>query len=518
MINDSLIKGDVRTFKFKLRPTPEQEIILTDMMTYHTQIINTCLSYYLSDPVIFKNMTGTKIDCSTNWKKLRVIYPYLKIDDNDCFGPYGTSFKHAIGRRVKTLFDKYVQVWDEINAKNEIKRSKYGDNFKPIKMRKIPQITASTLHIACGGCNADSMRNFTTGAFAFDFDKNILSLKIYNKYYAKNNNITNSIDIPISYDKDYFINPILKAIKMGDLVIIHKKDKWFVDLPLTFAPVSSKTIPKVIMGIDVGINHPATACIEFNDGRKPIYKFFGNGDYIKFLKIQQYVDNKKRQQHHSIEGWTYYENLYKNMDHKLSREIIDFAQNYGVDEIRIEDLSGIKKSKLNKETSKKYSKNRSLSRRLNSWSFDRLQTMISYKAKDVGITVEKIDARQTSQRCPKCGKSYDFYKDPQKVKTSSEKYSHIEVCPHCGSKLHHDIKGAYNICHTYVARFHKNEDFTPTRNKMWGWELPLNSPKFNKEGYKLMGWQDMNGNEYKLSDKIIMNNDIDLYPVWENLN
>ena len=81
----------------------------------------------------------------------------------------------------------------------------------------------------------------------------------------------------------------------------------------------------------------------------------------------------------------------KDIDHKISREIIEDAIKMDVKIIQLEQLSGIR------ERNKKDRKN---NHSLHTWSFYRLQQFIEYKARLAGIKVEYINPENTSKRCP----------------------------------------------------------------------------------------------------------------------
>lgn len=113
-----------------------------------------------------------------------------------------------------------------------------------------------------------------------------------------------------------------------------------------------------------------------------------------------------------------------DQDHKLSREIVNYAIQNGVKTIKLEMLSGIR--------ARTTSKSRKNSRSINNWSFYRLQQFIVYKARLAGIRVKFVDPRYTSQTCPDCG---------NKHKASDRLYR----CPVCGYTKHRDLIGAINI-------------------------------------------------------------------------
>ena len=69
--------------------------------------------------------------------------------------------------------------------------------------------------------------------------------------------------------------------------------------------------------------------------------------------------------------------------------------------------------------------------KLSNWSFGKLYSLLKYKLKAKGITIEKVDESYTSQTCPVCGNR----------KKSNNRNYHCK----CGYKEHRDIHGARNI-------------------------------------------------------------------------
>lgn len=183
-------------------------------------------------------------------------------------------------------------------------------------------------------------------------------------------------------------------------------------------------------------------------------------------------------------------NIVKDLNHKISRKIVDLALYSGCG-IKLENLKGVKKlngkaesvgkgrnkksvekkknqnvgrsrsEEMNKEVikteneikaeikTKIETKNKTKTRRenkakkhiwsneysLNSWSFHQLQQFIEYKARLQGVEVVYIDPHATSKRCSRCGL------------TGNRRSKEFE-CPHCGHVDHADVNAAFNIALT----------------------------------------------------------------------
>jgi len=215
--------------------------------------------------------------------------------------------------------------------------------------------------------------------------------------------------------------------KAGILRIKKKRGKWIADIALTLdeAPASDG---QAIMGIDLGIKVPAVAHTRGKGTR-----FFGNGRYQRYMRRRFYARRKKLQKAKKPRAvkrskgkeaqWM------KNINHQLSRQIVNHAHEQGVGTIKVESLAGIRKGTTRPSRGAKARKN---NRMKNSWSFYQLTMFIAYKAERLGITVEQVDPAYTSQECPACG---------ARNKAQDRTY----VCAECGWMGHRDTVGAINI-------------------------------------------------------------------------
>ena len=208
--------------------------------------------------------------------------------------------------------------------------------------------------------------------------------------------------------------------KLGTLRITQKNDKWIAQISITLE--TEEVDNGQAMGIDLGILVPAVAKTE--SGK---VKFFGNGRQNKFYK-RKYKSRRRKlgklKKLSAIKKLNNKEQRYMDdQDHKVSRQIVNFAKSNNVKTIRLECLEGIR------NTTKISRKNKG---NLHSWSFYRLAQYIQYKANLEGIKVEFVDPKYTSQKCPICG---------EKHKAKGRSY----VCGDCGFKTHRDLVGATNI-------------------------------------------------------------------------
>jgi len=212
---------------------------------------------------------------------------------------------------------------------------------------------------------------------------------------------------------------------LGTLRISKKGTKYMAQISVEKTPPASKG--DVVMGVDLGLKVPAVVVTE-----SAKTKFFGNGRENKYVKRKHRSKRKKlgkAKQPKVIKNLDDKEQRWmKDKDHKISREIINFAIRNNVSVIRLEKLTNIRNTA---RTSRKNEKN------LHTWSFYRLAQFIEYKANLAGIAVEYVDPKYTSQICPNCA---------TQNKAKDRKYK----CS-CGYRTHRDRVGAINIINAPVV-------------------------------------------------------------------
>src|SRR5260370_16902420 len=87
----------------------------------------------------------------------------------------------------------------------------------------------------------------------------------------------------------------------------------------------------------------------------------------------------------------------KDVNHKLSRKIVNYAHSQRVATIKVESLEGIRKGTTRTSRGASAQKN---NRAQNSWTFYQLTQFIIYKAPRLGIKVEPVTPPHTRQEYP----------------------------------------------------------------------------------------------------------------------
>lgn len=215
----------------------------------------------------------------------------------------------------------------------------------------------------------------------------------------------------------------------GILRIKKKRGKWIADVVMTLKAPEPRADGKV-MGIDLGIKVPA---VSYVSGTSKVIRFYGNGRYQRYIRRRFYTRRKalqkadKRRALRKSQGkesrWM------KNINHQISRQIVNEANTQGVNTIKLEALTGIRERTTRTSRRASARKNNRMS---HSWSFSQLSQFITYQAERLGIKVEQVDPAYTSQECPCCGKHN---------KAQDSTY----CCSECGWKGHRDAVGAIII-------------------------------------------------------------------------
>jgi putative transposase len=115
-----------------------------------------------------------------------------------------------------------------------------------------------------------------------------------------------------------------------------------------------------------------------------------------------------------------------SMLHRASKQLVGYAVANGARAIAVEDLSNIRDSSL--------SKGKDLRSKVHRWPYAQGQFFIAYKCAAAGISFEKVNPKNTSRGCPRCGE----------VSASNRKGLHF-CCKKCGHKDDADRVGSENI-------------------------------------------------------------------------
>ena len=207
----------------------------------------------------------------------------------------------------------------------------------------------------------------------------------------------------------------------GESDLILRKGKWFLNI--TVDVPEDKEIEAVdVLGIDLGIAEIAAD----SDGNKY------SGAKLNKVRHRNRALRRKLQRigtksaKRLLKKRSRKEQRFaKDTNHTISRRIVSLAKRTNR-MIAIEELTGIRsRVRAGKRERTK----------LHSWSFAELGGMLDYKAKVAGIPLLRIDPRNTSRQCSKCGHT----------EKANRKSRDSFVCKSCGHTACADENGAANI-------------------------------------------------------------------------
>ncbi len=84
---------------------------------------------------------------------------------------------------------------------------------------------------------------------------------------------------------------------------------------------------------------------------------------------------------------------------------------------------------------------RRIRRRLSVWPQRELHRQIAYKAEERGVPIIKVNPRNTSKTCPRCGE----------IKERRSRVGRVFVCDKCGWRMDRQLNAGLNICRTALA-------------------------------------------------------------------
>ena len=354
----------------KLYMTREQKTLITATMTEYINTVNSLVSDATNGISISKYTTA---DVKVNLPSALT---------NQCI------------RDAKSIVKKYNKASRDVGRKN----AKQGKDIKVVAT--IPVLRKSCCYI--------NNQNYRVNGDCIEFPVLINSKP---KRFSVKTKMTDK-------QKSIFANS-----KLGTMRIVYKGNKIVAQIVYEVSkPVYNGE--GNVMGVDLGIKCPAVSYVF--DGS---VKFFGNGRKNKYMRRHYAYLRKKLQKAKHIDAVKRIndkeQRIMRDIDHKLSHDIVEAAVAHDVKVIKLERLTNIRSTT---RTSRKNNHS------LHNWSFYRLAQFIEYKAKLAGITVEYVNPAYTSQTCPVCGHVHH---------ANDRNY----VCK-CGFHIHRDVLGAINICNS----------------------------------------------------------------------
>jgi IS605 OrfB family transposase len=413
----------IKTRKIKLIAIDEnkKEIYsyLRSLASELSEIGNQTIRYHINNQFDIKNYTNTSNISKSDATK--IVEEKLKTSIRN-YGYQKMSHLTHIGSNIRTNFNSEIY-------------KKIQTNFFDIATNKIsiPSFRKNNIAIPFDFDKKKPFNlNYNNNYYYFNFplsrtDNRKMDLYLYLGKDRSNNKIIIDRIIKGEYnvcassilikDNDFYL---LLTYKQPEIIVDINPDKSMgIDLGINRAVsfyITGETYQPKQLSISEKIQHERIKIVKERNSLQSGIKYSKGGHGIK-RKIQALENFKEKEK-----------NWYKNINHKISKEIIDIALYYKVGVIKMEDLTGITKN------SNEYF--------LKSWSYYQLQSNIEYKAKMYNIQVVWVDPKNTSRTCPICGLVNEDNRSKDDVRKFSCKNT---ICDDYNKIKDADIVAAINI-------------------------------------------------------------------------
>ena len=204
----------------------------------------------------------------------------------------------------------------------------------------------------------------------------------------------------------------------------HGFNKWFISFICEVDDIKPiKRVNQRVIGIDVGLNHFLTQ----SDGQKKENPRFFRKEEKELRRVHRQFSKTKKGSFERIKKVKVIKRIFERMGnkkddfyHKASNTIVN---KYGI--ICVEDL----------KIESMYTKNSGMNKSLNDVSWNMFIGFLEYKAEEAGVQLIKVDPRNTSKTCSRCGC----------IKDKLGLEDRIYYCLWCGLEIDRDENSAINI-------------------------------------------------------------------------
>jgi IS605 OrfB family transposase len=209
----------------------------------------------------------------------------------------------------------------------------------------------------------------------------------------------------------------------GQADLVYRKGKFYLLCTIEM-PEAAPIEPVDVIGVDLGIVNIATD---------------STGEVFSGAEVQR---NRRRRatarKQHQRKGSKRARRKLKHMagrqrrfqaktNHEISKRLVAKAKALGVG-IAMEDLSGIR-DRVEPTVGRRFR------RQFGNWGFEQLLSFVEYKARLAGVPVIKVDPRNSSRTCSKCGHCEKGNRPDQATFR----------CKHCGYSSNADSNAAENL-------------------------------------------------------------------------
>ena len=235
----------------------------------------------------------------------------------------------------------------------------------------------------------------------------------------------------VGYRKSQDIIGVIKNV-----TVIRRGDKWDVSIQTEHEVVSPPPNPSEI-GIDMGVKRFAT--LSDGDFFEPLNAF--KREREKLAKLQRKLVGQKKGSRNSRKTKRKIARLHRHIAdsrrdflHKTSTQIAKNHSIVYVEDLKVSNMSS-SAAGTKENPGKKVKQKRGLNRSILDQGWYGFFQMLSYKLKWRGGKLIKVDPKNTSRTCPRCG----F------VSAENRKSQASFACVACGYRANADLVGAINV-------------------------------------------------------------------------
>jgi putative transposase len=378
-----------RTMRIKLQPTAAQEALLLPTVAQYTQSFNqVCVladAQHLTNGVALHHATYYGQKESTQLPSQLIVSARMKATE---------AIKSVMELRKKRVKNE---------AKRQAKCLKQGKVFKP----KSPILTPHSKQAAI---------RYDARSYKFDRAAGTVSLL----HVQQPGQVRNRITIPVAIPEYY--QQYLTADWQSDSadLIYRKGSGWWLHVVVSCAAPFTAATGKVV-GVDVGVSRIAVTSNARFFGGKQVKET--NNKYFRLRRALQAKGTKSARRHlKKLSGKI--ARFQRHANYVVSKAIVGSAKPGDI--IAMEDLTDIRERTQYRREQR---------RAMSNWSFAQLQRFVEDKAEAVGISVQYVDARYSSQECLRCG----YISKANRPCQSEFK------CKKCGYALNADLKAARTL-------------------------------------------------------------------------
>jgi IS605 OrfB family transposase len=272
-----------------------------------------------------------------------------------------------------------------------------------------------------------------------------------------------------------------EGVEVGSPSLVRRNGTWWLHTPIEKSFQAPKKCEEQVTtssetklcAVDLNLDkHLAVCTVQTVEGTILATRFIGGGQEISgFRKLQlgRIARNRSRtgiiaqDQQDNAALWQQVRSADENLAHLVSARIVQFAKEQGAPILVFEHLGKLKPEKG------KYSRRGNSKRAF--WMKGRIFQFAKYKAWQIGIITSRVNPRNTSRECARCGAQIARYAAGQ----PAEGYTPgapLVLCPACGMKGHADRNASLVIGKRLVARYESSQEKPPT---------PLATERVSKE-------------------------------------